>query len=142
MNCMNLNITFEDIVSDPTLMESSLIALSETWLQPGMQFDINGFVSHFNSMGQGKGLAFYYKHNTFRPTVDIKEENIQITKMETTELEVITVYRSDKGNVSDLLDYLKTLIKPGVATVVRGDFNICCQANKNNKVTKYLVKVG
>ena len=138
MNCMNLNITFEEIICDPTLMESSLIALSETWLQPGIVFNIKGFKSHFNSIGSGKGLALYYKENIFKPTIEVKEETIQITKMEATNLEVITVYKSEKANVSVLLEHLKTMIKPGIPTVVQGDFNMCYLSNKYNKVTKYL----
>ena len=33
LNCMNLSNNYEDIVCDKTLMESSVIALSETWLE-------------------------------------------------------------------------------------------------------------
>ena len=88
------------------------------------------------------GLALYYKENIFKPTIEVKEDTIQITKMEATNLEVITVYKSEKANVSVLLEHLKTMIKPGIPTVVQGDFNMCYLSNKYNKVTKYLENEG
>ena len=40
LNCMNLNNTYKDIVSDRTLLESTLLALSETWLLEETGLDI------------------------------------------------------------------------------------------------------
>ena len=142
VNCMNLNNNFEDILNDPTLMESSLLTLSETWLEQGLNFNINGFKSHFNSVGPGKGLSFFYKDSIFTPTMEVKEDNMQLTTMESMTLEVITVYRSEKDNLSALVEHVKTMIKSGVTTVVFGDFNICYLSNKNNKLRKYRERVG
>ena len=139
---MNLNNNHEDIIYDKTLMESTLIAFSETWLDEETTYNINGYKSHYNSIGPGKGLALYYKDGTFKPTDDIKHEKMQISKLKSAELEVITVYRSDQGNLSELLDILKDLINPLVTTVVCGDFNICYLSNRKNKVTKYLEQNG
>ena len=135
---MNLNNNFEDIIYDKTLMESTLIAFSETWLDEKTTFNINGYKSHYNSIGPGKGLAIYYKDGTFEPTDDIKREKMQISKLKSAELEVITVYRSEQGNLSEMLEILKDFINPWVTTAVCGDFNICYLSNRNNKVTQYL----
>ena len=62
--------------------------------------------------------------------------------MESTKLEVITIYRSEEGNISVLLEHLKLMISPRIPTVVQGDFNLCYRANKNNRVTKYLENEG
>ena len=50
---MNLSNNYEDIVGDRTLMESSFIALSETWLEQKKILHINGYKAHFNSIGPG-----------------------------------------------------------------------------------------
>jgi hypothetical protein len=125
LNCMNLNNNYEDIVSDRTLMESSIIAFSETWLDQKTILNINGYKAHFNSIAPGKGLALYWNDDAFQPTLDIKQEKIQISKLTSQELEVILVYRSEQGSTLELIQHLTDMIKPEVATVVCGDFNIC-----------------
>ena len=54
----------------------------------------------------------------------------------------LAVYRSNQGNTVELLEHLIELITPGVNTVICGDFNICYQATRNNRVTKYLEDNG
>ena len=58
------------------------------------------------------------------------------------ELNVIIVYRSEKGNLSKLLEYLKRLIESEKNTVITGDFNLCYKAQKNNNISKYLLEAG
>ena len=142
LNCMNLQNNFDDILCDQTLKESTLLALSETWLDQKTTLNINGYKSHNNSIGPGKGLALYYKSEIFKPGPEIKEEKMQISKIESEEVDVIIVYRSEQGNLTDLVEHLKKLINLEVNTVVTGDFNLCYVANKHNKVTKYLENDG
>ena len=46
LNCMNLSNNFDDILFDQTLKESTVLALSETWLDQKTIFNINGYKSH------------------------------------------------------------------------------------------------
>ena len=139
LNCMNLKNSHNDIIHDKTLMESTLIALSETWLELDNTWTgINGYKSHYNSIGPGKGLALYYKDKTFHPVTDIKTEKLQISKLTSTELDVIVVYRTAQGSSLELKEHLANLISPEVTTIVCGDFNICYFSNKNNRVTQFL----
>ena len=142
LNCMNLLNHHEDIVNDSTMMKSSIIALSETWLGQNDRVNIDGYNSHFNSVGPGKGLAVYLKNENFQQIVDIKEEKMQITKIKYQQLEVITVYRSEQGSTAQLIQHLMNLIHPEGATVICGDFNICYKSNRNNRVTKFLENQG
>ena len=73
LNCMNLTHNYEDLLKDKTIMRSSIIALSETWLDMNKFLPIDGYNAHFNSIGPGKGLAIYLKDKMFQPTVDINE---------------------------------------------------------------------
>ena len=139
---MNLNNTYKDIVSDATLLESTLLALSETWLLEETGLDIKGYASHFNNIGPGKGIAIFYKEDYFSFSKEIKENNFQITKCVSEELEVIAVYRSEKGNLSELKEHLSKLITPHYTTVICGDFNLCSVSQKNNKVTNLLETNG
>jgi hypothetical protein len=86
MNCMHLKNNYDNIVSDRTLMESSIITLSETWLDPKTILNINGYKAHFNSIGSGKGIALYWKDKAFQPTLDIKQDKMQISKFSSQEL--------------------------------------------------------
>ena len=140
---MNLKNNHAEIIQDQFLLESTMIVLSETWLdQETTWIGINGYLAHFNSIGPGKGLALYYKDSSFKPVADIKTEKIQMSKIESQELSIIAVYRSAQGNSLELMEHLATLISPGVSTVVCGDFNICLLANRNNRVTKFLETAG
>ena len=142
LNCMNLINNYEDLVRDETIMKSSIIALSETWLDVDKCLDIDGYKSHFNSIGAGKGLAIYMNDEEFKPSMEFKENKMQITKIESADLQVITVYRSDQGSTQVLIDYLEMMIDLEVATVICGDFNICYKANRKNRVTKFIESKG
>ena len=124
------------------MKESTLLALSETWLDQETTFNINGYKSHYNSIGPGKGLALYYKSEIFKLGPEIKEDKMQISKLQSKEVYVIIVYRSEQGNLTDLAEHLKKLISTEVNTLVTGDFNLCYVSNRNNKVTKYLENDG
>ena len=139
---MNLKNNYEDISCDLTLLESTILALSETWLDQNMTLCITGYQAHFNSVGPGKGLALYYKGEIFKPNLEVKHEKFQITKLESNELELILVYKSESAKLSELLEHLQTMINPLGTTVVCGDFNICYHSNKNNKLSKYLENIG
>ena len=65
-----------------------------------------------------------------------------ISKLQSMEVDVIIVYRSEQGNLTDLAEHLKKLISTVVNTVVTGDFNLCYVSNRNNKVTKNLENNG
>ena len=142
LNSMNLQKNFDDILCDNTLKESTVLALSETWLEPGITLNINGYNCINNSIGPGKGLALYYSMEIFRPGPQVKENRIQISKLVSEEVDIIAIYRSNEGNLGELVKHLKTLIEEGKNTVVTGDLNICYSANRNNIVTKYLENEG
>ena len=142
LNCMNLRNNFNDIISDNTLLESTMLALSETWLEHETNLHLDGYSEHFNSVGPGKGLAIYFKAETFKHIEDIKKQKMQLTKMGSPDLDVIALYRSEQGNSSELLEHIIQLIAPDKNTVICGDFNICYLATRNNRITKYLEQNG
>ena len=69
---------------DETIMKSDIIGLPESWIwdeEVTTNLEIEGFVSHHNAIGRGRGLTVYYKQSKFRHVQDIKEDRIQLTKL-------------------------------------------------------------
>ena len=74
-----------------------MICLNETWLEEDKELHelhIKDYILHVNSAGCGKGLATYFKKDLFKPKLDIKEKEIQVSKFTSDNLDVISIYRS------------------------------------------------
>ena len=59
--------------------------------------------------------------------------------MESSEMTVITVYRSEKGNSVELLQHIIERIPPRGKTIICSDFNILLPVQKkkqNNKISR------
>ena len=80
----------------------------------------------------------YYKNKIFQHVTDISQDQMQPIKFRSSELDIITIYRSEKGNSVKLLDSIKFLITNERHTVICGDLNICYNSRRNNRITKYL----
>ena len=74
--------------------------------------------------------------------VDINHDGFSITKLKTEKMDIIGVYRSQNGNVVNIIEELQALVDAGRTTVVGGDMNICAVTQKNNYVTKSLKEMG
>ena len=88
LNCAGLKPHFDDIKVDEKVLNGDIIHFSETSLTAqdlAEQFELPGYTELFNSVGNGKGLATYYrgspKHHEF-----VKKGNFQITKLEMDEV--------------------------------------------------------
>ena len=139
---MNMKNNYDDITKDTTLMRSTILAVSETWLNINESIEITGFKEYLNSTGPGKGLAIFIKDDTFQHRINITEEKMQITLVGSNDIDVIIVYRSEQGSTQQLIQHLADLIHPGRAIVISGDFNICYRSTRNNRVTKFLNQLG
>ena len=63
---------------------------------------------------------------------------MQLSKFQTTEMDIITIYRSERGNSVELLQNITSLISHERPTAICGDFNICYNANRQIRITKHL----
>ena len=144
-NIRSLNEHLEDIKCDPIIRYSDIICLNETWLLNDDDIDsfkVHNYDLHLNSVGHGKGLAVYYDAKKFNHIADIKKALFQSTKMSSSDLDVITVYRSSGGNKDELLDNLKSLIDEDRCTEICGDFNFCSVKELNSSFIKSLNLMG
>ena len=96
LNIARLRPHMEDIRIDPTLLKADIIHLCETWLQPDQegaaQFQLEGYTAHFVSVGNGRGLATYYKGD-FVHQEDRVNQNWQMTKFISDSVDTIHIYR-------------------------------------------------
>ena len=144
LNCRSLVNKFENIECDTSLLKSDLLILIETWLEEKKkddEYELPGYRSNFNSRGRGKGIASYFK-DKFKHVVNINQEGFSLTKLESEKLDVIGIYRSQTGNVVDMINVLGDVIDMERTTVIGGDINICALTHKNNYVTASLKEMG
>ena len=73
---------------------------------------------------------------------DVTRENYQITKITSSTLDIINIYKSSGSNNSSFMDDLRTLICIEQSVLIIGDFNICYKSDPSNLVFEELRKLG
>ena len=78
LNCAGLKPNFTDVQSDEHLLKADIIHLIETsiGIAEEDQHQIKGCDSHFINIGNGKGIATYYKPDMVEHQQDVKETNM------------------------------------------------------------------
>ena len=115
------------------------IALSH-YINKHPYLSIDGYQIHLNSKGRGKGLALYIKEQKFSVILDIADEDLQLTSLESENLTVVCLYRSNADKT--LAMHLKKII-PAIGTcLIIGDFNICSKKQPNHEVFRELQSMG
>ena len=141
LNTRSLINKFDNIKLDLNLRKSDLMVLAETWIphskEKNNKYELECFEAHLNNCGRGKGLAMFYKQQ-FKHTVDLNGDNMSITKMESLDIDVIAIYRSQGGNLRILVDKLQDLIKLDKNTLIIGDLNVCSLENPQNQLWMFL----
>ena len=68
LNVSSLRRHFDNVKSDPALLQSDILCLQELWLHPGEEegerCQIDSFRGHFTCVGPCKGVAVYVKDKT------------------------------------------------------------------------------
>ena len=126
------------ITSDLSLQQSDVIILAETWIpqSSNVEYRIKQYETHLNNSGRGRGLAIFFKSG-FKNIVNHNKENINITKMESDDLDIISIYRSKDGSFLALVKKLEDIIT-SKSTVVIGDINVCNKKEPENELITYL----
>ena len=143
-NVYSLRKNFEAMSHNTTVTKADVICLQETWIDPDQEnmdeLKLDGFMSHFTSIGKGKGLATYFKEN-FNFQKEVKTPMFQIAKISSEKVDIINVYRSSNAP-SIFIDDLKGLICSERETHIVGDFNICFKSDRKNNIFKSLNELG
>ena len=142
INARSLRKHMQDISKDPTLLRSDLICIQETWIEPEEEqniYNLDGYTKYLNSQGRGKGLAIYIKKNNFKYVSDFKSPNMQISKVTSENIDVISVYRSQKEAFLSLKNEVQALLDPNKTTLIVGDSNFCYKISEN-EFSKFMKK--
>ena len=70
--------------------------------------------------------------------MDIKKENMQLTKFTSPTLDVISLYRSQQGSQKELNYYIKEMEPKEKSLLVVGDFNFCYLDSSPNPTKQFL----
>ena len=65
-----------------------------------------------------------------------------MTKVHYSDINVITLYRSQGSDSQEFVDCLYQLIDTDKPTIITGDFNLCYIDQKENLIVKYLENLG
>ena len=145
LNCQSLRGKIEHFREDNIVTTSDVICLSETWLLSDENIEniqIAGYVLRANGVGRGKGIATYFRQNIFHHCQDIKKKYFQLMKLISKSLDVISVYRSKEGQIDELLNDITDIISWEKRTLICGDFNICYNEDRSNKLIETLENHG
>ena len=95
-----------------------------------------------SNVGKGKGIVTYFNPSMFTHKKDYVGQNMQVTKFDSHELDVVNVYRSSDGNSMELLKRITEMLSIGKSTLITGDFNICVLNHGKNRMSKGLMENG
>ena len=141
LNAHSLLNKFENIKSDISLQQSNVLVLAETWIPTNVdeseKYELKNFKTHLNSTGRGKGLAVFYQPE-YKKITNHNKEDINITKIESMDLDVIAIYRSKDGHIDKLISKLQEIINMSKSTIVIGDMNICIKKQPKNELKNFL----
>ena len=110
------------VSNDDKLWLGNIVHLSEISLGKDadtMQRQKEGFRSHFCLVGKGKGVATYVR-DQFEHSEDIVEDNLQITKFTSEEVDSISCYRSEGKSIPDTAQKIGALVNLKKPTVITG----------------------
>ena len=106
------------------------------------ELQLSGYNLNLNSYGdaRGKGLAVYFKPNMFDIEKSTKLQTVQITKLTSTHLDIIVVYRSKTDTAARGI--IPTLLSPNKSAMVLGDFNVCYKQQGNHSLVQMFQNLG
>ena len=141
LNCRSLKKHYQDIKADSLLLKSDLISLQETWLDENTYLEdlyLPNFTLKVVSYGRGKGIATYFRTAIFTHKEDVKDSDIQLSKLTSNDFDVIVLYRSSSAKFDNLKKKLAILIDLQRPTLIIGDFNFCFFSKDTNCTKQYL----
>ena len=144
LNCRSIKNKFEDVREDKCLLRGEVVILSETWLEyedRNEEYLLPNYQAKFSNRGKGKGLASYYS-NAYGHKISINGQGFSLVTLESQDSVIIGVYRSNDGNIKELLKEISMLIMEEKFVVIGGDFNINIMNRPNNYLTNELIKMG
>ena len=144
LNIRSLPKHLTDLRNDGRIMASPVIALQETRCDPNYDtkhLELPGYVLHLNSVGPGKGIATYFSSD-YKFSEDKTNEQFQITKISSEQLDILNIYRSQGADTHQFLSALVSLLNLYKDTLLVGDFNLPLLSSFSHPVIVQISKLG
>ena len=128
---------------DP-LIGARVIAIQETWCSPDhddQDLELPLYQVHLVSKGRGKGVATFFKPE-FQVNGSILKDFYQMSKVSSSEVDVINVYCSQGFHKANFLKDLGTLVCGKKQCFIVGDFNINFLTQNEDLVIKKIISSG
>ena len=145
LTCQSLRGKIDHFRDDKIVTTSDIICLSESWLLSDENVEniqIDGYCLQANGVGRGKGIATYFRQNIFHHCIDIKKNYFQLSKFTSKSIDVISVYRYQEARIDQLLKDITDIVNWEKRTLICGDFNICYNEDRSNKLIATLENHG
>ena len=103
---------------------------------------MGGYDVAYNSVGEGKGVAAFYKAEIFHHRAECRLGRAQMIMFESPAADVIVIYCSKGQSLEEVADKVDEWRDPAKMTVVCGDINVCLKKEERNKLTVELESMG
>lgn len=144
LNIYSLNNKLDDLLNDIEPMQSDIICLVETWLQPGTQMTWPNKQFHDASVGKGNGVCIFRPHgNEYQIVTTIAKPNYQMISMtiiKDAPIQLFLLYLSQNASLDEVTESIKKAILPKFNVMCLGDFNQ--DKHITNSLTRYLKEIG
>ena len=114
-----------------------MIAFGETWLHPGHTIQMEGWLTKYENVGRGKGLAVMSEVE-FEMIKSCSKENMSAAVTITNGVCCIFLYLSKGYEWNALKEILDEWISSSVPTIVMGDVNWYWNGNGKNSMRAYM----
>ena len=147
INIRSLRSHFEDLINEAQIANCDVLLVQQTCLEISEttgRFKLANYSSHFNSRGNGKGLALFFK-SKFTPVLDVTEDGYQMSKLESEGYDVISVYRSSDSNSSNkqmFTSVLLIMVNVQKTTFILGDFNCDLKCDGSSVLSREIIDFG
>ena len=145
LNVHSLKKHFDDVARTLQAMSlPSAICLQETWLNEGDDVDryqLQDLQLIVNSKGRGRGVATYFD-DTFDVTESVTTTSCQITKISSSKLDVLNVYRSQDCDMKEFERIIFKMIDGNdnfKKVLICGDINIHFKEGAANCFVKKII---
>ena len=139
ININNLNNHLIDVQNDMFALQSEVILLTETWMNPSQPINWPGKVLHHASVGNGRGVCAFTPEGTQDSFInDLAMPNYQILSLLIKDYQIILMYLSKECNFHEVLNSLNNTLIPAKKSLVLGDLNFDPNAKKPNPLSTFL----
>ena len=137
LNVRSLALHIEDIKGLLESFKFDMIAFGETWLHPGQTVQMEGWLTKYENVGRGKGLAVMSEVE-FEMIKSCSKENMSAAVSRANGVCCIFLYLSKGYEWKALKEILDEWIDSNVPTIVMGDVNWHWNGNGKNSMKAYM----